>query len=346
MKITFIFCVFLFAAISTYLVFIYSKADSFGGGFQRNVRSIAAIRSISVVGLDRPYLAGFKYPKIYVAGQSPADVVNVINVVEGHQPGSRIRIADSADFKRGVVAFQNLFRFDDPGKVIMRTSLTSGGQKEFIDSIPHLDIVPISANSFVTRTFNSEGTEALLAKRDTAGARRYPGILEKQIDGLFCTDGILLYNPDRSLVFYIYYYRNEFICLDTNMNIRYQGNTIDTVTKAKIKVAHARSQGATFLASPHRTVNKHAVSSGEWLIVHSMVEADNDNTNEFKTHAVLDVYKVVDGTYSFSVYLPRPTEAKLKDLAMDHNMLIALFGRHLVIYDISDWLPLPPLDPG
>ena len=45
------------------------------------------------------------------------------------------------------------------------------------------------------------------------------GILEKQIDGVFDVDGILTYSTEPNLLSYVYYYRNEYIIMDSDLTV-------------------------------------------------------------------------------------------------------------------------------
>src|SRR5690606_29648613 len=100
-------------------------------------------------------------------------------------------------------------------------------------------------------------------------------ILEKQIDGSFCVDGDLLYNPNTNSLVYVYRYRNQFMHLDTTLNTLFKGYTIDTISKVKIKVSEAKTaNGIKFiLSSPPLIVNKKSYASGNYLFIHSNIKS-------------------------------------------------------------------------
>ena len=68
---------------------------------------------------------------------------------------------------------------------------------------------------------------------------------------------------------YTYYYRNQFIIADTNLKLIRRGSTIDTTTKAKLKVAHIKETGQRKIASLPPTVNKLTAVSNNLLFVNS-----------------------------------------------------------------------------
>src|SRR5579862_6976368 len=84
-----------------------------------------------------------------------------------------------------------------------------------------LDAKPISGSSMILRVFDRHLHESILAKENFEGDRLFygPGILKKQTEGLFSTDGILNSLYKNNHVLYTYFYSNQFICMDTNLNI-------------------------------------------------------------------------------------------------------------------------------
>src|SRR5690606_29221831 len=93
--------------------------------------------------------------------------------------------------------------------------------------------------------------------------------------------GVLHYDPGAARLVYVYYYRNQFLCLDTNLNVQYKGRTIDTVSHAHIKVASLASEGKQTLTSPGGVVNRLSCMDGKWVYVNSKLMANNERKSEF-----------------------------------------------------------------
>lgn len=205
--------------------------------------------------------------------------------------------------------------------------------------------VPLSENSFVIRTWKDSLKELELAKQtsDPPYLRRATELLEKQIDGVFCIDGTLAYNQELNKLIYVYYYRNEFICTDTSMNLHYRGNTIDTVSIAGIQLARVESANKTTTSAPKKLTNSYSTTYGPWLFIRSRLMAQNEKEDKFLEAAVIDVYDLTDeGTYTFSFYLPKYKKHKARDFKVFGNRILALYNRYLVIYDLeSDFFPSP-----
>ena len=164
---------------------------------------------------------------------------------------------------------------------------------------------------------------------------KYPDILTKQIDGLFCTDGVLNYDPRTQQLVYTYYYRNEFILLDKNLSVIKTGYTIDTTSRAHIKVAKINSDKSVTLASPPEFVNLRSSLSGNWLFIQSPVKAINEQENEFPNNSVIDIYTLTDDKYRFSIYIPDLNHKKISAFQVRGTNLYVIQDKFLTIYQIN-----------
>jgi len=196
---------------------------------------------------------------------------------------------------------------------------------------------PVSPASFVLRTYDSISQQNILAKRilDSGWLQPRKPVLEKQIDGVFCTDGVLHYDPGAARLVYVYYYRNQFLCLDTNLNIQYKGKTIDTVSHAHIKVASLASEGRQTLTSPGGVVNRLSCMDGKWIYVNSKLMANNEKKSEFDKVSAIDVYSLEDGSYHFSFYLPHLGDKKLTAFRVFNKTLVALYDHYIYTFRLN-----------
>jgi hypothetical protein len=197
--------------------------------------------------------------------------------------------------------------------------------------------VPVSPSSFVLRTYDEKLKQNILSRVsiNSPDIQHAPHILEKQVDGFFCTDGMLHYSHDLARMMYVYFYRNEFICMDTALNILYKGHTLDTVSQAKIKVEEIQSEKQFTMASPPLIVSKTSCVSGNWLLIHSALAANNEDIESFRGNSVIDVYSLKDGQYHFSFYLPDIHGEKVTSFRVFGNMLVAVQDRYLSVYKLN-----------
>ncbi|MDR6785244.1 hypothetical protein ABIE26_003943 [Pedobacter africanus] len=150
----------------------------------------------------------------------------------------------------------------------------------------------------------------------------------------FSTDGFLSLNEANERMVYSYYYRNSFTCLDAKLNVLYTGKLIDTNSIAKIELGEYKAGNKTIrtMAKPALIINKRGYTNGNCYYNHSALAADNEKYEVFKAHEVFDVYRLADGSYSHSVYLPKYKGEKLTDFALRGDILIALYNKHLLTY--------------
>lgn len=313
-----------------------AEHDEFNRDF---ILSSLDIKSQWSLNSPKHYIAGLHSSYLYIADifghtnlfsvnwEKPGDLIHTINLPISFKD-SHI-IVDSGSIYVADLNRFDIFRF----KINGRNSFNDGVQ--VFDSTFFIEAVPVRGEVFAIRTLNQSKEYVLALKTSVKTSPTYsPGILEKQIDGLFCTDGMLHFNAALKQLIYVYYYRNEFICMDSSLHLRYRGKTIDGVERVQIRVAEIKSDQAMALASPPRIVNKKSHSSGDWLFIHSVVKATNESVSTFQKNDVIDMYNLHNGRYAGSFYLPRINGEKLRDFKVYGNRLVAIHGRVLTTFDL------------
>ncbi|MBB5436609.1 hypothetical protein HDC92_000273 [Pedobacter sp. AK017] len=162
-------------------------------------------------------------------------------------------------------------------------------------------------------------------------------------DGLFANDGILDYDQKNAKMLYMYFYRGEVLCLDTNLNMKYILKTIDTVRTAHIKLGISVNKGKDNKISkmltqrtPPKFINAHITTNDDKIYVLSRLKADNESQKEFDNQQVIDKYNIYNGKYINSFYLPKYKGKKLKQFQIRNNLLVAIYGTTLVTYKIRE----------
>ncbi|MBT1701044.1 hypothetical protein KK083_29395 [Fulvivirgaceae bacterium PWU4] len=285
------------------------------------------------------YIAGATSSHIYLGSQTAPFRLLKIDSSLGSALEVNIRPDEIKKLKwrnpRIAVDSPNFFIMDGVLPAIFKGNLTTWEPQRFqFDSAYFIESVPISNASFGLRSMSSRTNSYILGKEAfTPFSTTFnDALLQKQIDGIFCTDGMLHYNRALGYLTYVYYYRNQFICMDTNMNLIYRGNTIDTISRAKIKVAQVNS--TLTLSAPPLIVNKESCVSGNWLFVNSNLLAENEDAELFKSASVIDVYDLRNNTYKFSFYLLNTDSKKIRTFRVYNNMLIALYDHFILKYEL------------
>lgn len=204
------------------------------------------------------------------------------------------------------------------------------------DMAYYADAQAIDESTLVIRTTNSNKEYVLGIERDgSSDVRLIEGILEKQIDGRFCVDGMLLYNSDLRSMVYLYYYRNQFLVMNENLEQIKRFNTIDTTSKANIEVVQLSSSKARTFSSPPLLVNKKSCTWKRFLFVNSGLMARNEDRSIFDGSSVVDVYDILDGSYRFSFYIRNFKGHRLKDFAIYGDRLFCIQDRYVISYSLT-----------
>lgn len=208
---------------------------------------------------------------------------------------------------------------------------------EGLDNTYFTSSVPLSNASFILKAFDRRQQQyGLIKKISGAPYDSYsPGILGNQGDGYFSVDGKLLYQPKTGRLIYLYKYRNQFITLDSSLNVIHHGSTIDTVSTARVRVAEPDDGKGFTIPAPPPTVNANGCLSSKWLFVNSALKGDNENSEKFEQFSVIDVYTLENGVYQLSFYLQNPNDMKLSGLMVHDDILIAVFGRIIRTYRLN-----------
>lgn len=204
----------------------------------------------------------------------------------------------------------------------------------------------LSAGTLVVRSFVKNKSESHLELLKISLAQQAsPGQhyrLPPQVDGIFCADGWLHYDARAASLYYMYFYRGTFLCLDTNLNLRYKAKTVDTVQWAKIRVNmyNQRLKNGTGIlrkspAGLPTTVNKYFTVSGNCVYIQSGLRADNESAASRRKEESIDVYEGNSGRYLHSFYLPKYKGLNMRQFEVASQNLIAIYDQFLVIYRLE-----------
>ncbi|WP_316835503.1 hypothetical protein [Pedobacter nutrimenti] len=284
------------------------------------------------------YFAGFNKDKIYMGNFF---IPNSILSIRSNMKDSirlQLHFSRQASLLKGsfsIIEDSSVFVLDGNQPALFIGNLLSdselkGSHPPFFNKAVHID-----KRSFVLRAVINGNNVLIKYKSDSTGFKFGNTALKKQVDGIFCTDGNLVKTRDSKLLFYIYYYRNQFLCSDTNLKLMYAGKTIDTNTHAKIKVSYLRSSNQITLSAPPIYVNKQAAANNKFLFIVSGLKADNEKYSLLDEFSIIDVYAVSNGKYQFSFYLPNFNGKKLTDFRVDEQSLYALYDHYLYKYQLN-----------
>lgn len=202
----------------------------------------------------------------------------------------------------------------------------------FFSQFQPIDSVNIALRSILKKTkTNTLGIQNL---NDTLALKFEPNLIQKQIDGIFDTDGLTHYDDKFKRLVYVYAHRNQYIVTDSKFTLQSIGNTIDTTSTAQLKVVTISSSGQTKLAAPPLIVNKTSALNNNLLFVNSNLPGKFESLEMWKKASIIDIYNLSNNSYVFSFYIYDTNNKKIKSFYVNQNYLYALIGNKLVSYKL------------
>lgn len=194
-------------------------------------------------------------------------------------------------------------------------------------------------NALAIRTRDTpkkENSLGVIEFRNSFKVHLAPDLLQKQMDGVFDTDGSLHYSPALQKLVYVYYYRNQFIVADSQLKLSYRGHTIDTNSVVKLKIAYLPEQGIKQFSAPPFTVNATSSVFNNLLFVHSNLEGKFESQKMWNQASVIDVYDIVENSYQFSFYVYHHNRQKMRSFVVTDSHLFALIDDQIVAYSLGN----------
>lgn len=233
----------------------------------------------------------------------------------------------------------NFFLFDGTVPCFYIGNINDWSAELKVDGDPYFTLAePLDPYNFVFRSNKSITGENILGILNFACPEDYnllENLLIKQNenDGIFDTDGFLLVDKETSTIVYTYRYRNQFLILNSNGEVVSQGNTIDTVSVAKIKIE--RTSKGLEMSAPPTSVNLTGAVFKNHLFISSALRGKYDDKKSWDKSATIDVYDTKNRIYLFSFYLTGLKDKKLKQFFVTEDKIYALFGSQIMAYKIS-----------
>lgn len=294
------------------------------------------------IGFNSYYAAGTTKQNIYLANITAPFHVLILNQSLTDSQHVKIRIKGESN---PTISRSSIVRVDSPffyladGK---KPAIYRGKINNWIaELIPNsneyfVKFEPLTENSFAVRTNSAQTGENVLGKIQLNPYKMTinESLLVKQIDGIFCTDGTLLFNRDLKKLIYTHYYRNEYIVYDTGLNLSYRGHTIDTFSQARIKISHVSSDSTNTLTDRKYVVIRSGTSS-KYLFTWTRLIAKNDDEDMIKNQSIIDVYDLEDKKYKFSFLIPYYQGIQMRDFfTIDTKYVVALYDKYIVRYEL------------
>ncbi|MEC4004824.1 hypothetical protein OX283_009175 [Flavobacterium sp. SUN052] len=197
---------------------------------------------------------------------------------------------------------------------------------------------PIDTVNMVIRYINPKNGQSNIGSinlKDTTKTQIAPKLLQKQIDGIFDTDGSLHWNKQNHKVIYVYRYRNQYSVANNKLQKEYSGNTIDTISKVKIELAKVKSHNMKTFAKPPLIVNKMSATYGNYLYVNSTLPGLYESDALWKNASIIDIYNLTNKSYLYSFPIYHIQNKKMRSFSVVGQNAYALIDNKLIRYKIK-----------
>ncbi len=294
------------------------------------------------MGSDAWYIAGLTGSHVFLANYKNTGRIMKINLPGLDSQSYPLRVENrNAEIKNiPKISIDSPYIFIQEGSTPISWTGTLD-QHEVSQDAPddtrYFNFARISPDVTILSLYDEKLRKTILAKYNmkTHSKQFATQALSKQLDGIFCTDGMIQYNPTYHRLIYAYFYRNEFISLDTNLNIMYRGKTLDTNSFIKFTVSSILSQAETKISSPPIFVTKKMCLSGPFIYIQSGLLANNEEKDVFESSSVIDVFNIENGSYIYSFHLPNFKNIKMRDFKVKDHILIALYDQYIFNYTLK-----------
>jgi uncharacterized membrane protein YphA (DoxX/SURF4 family) len=310
------------------------------------------VRRFPPVSVRKTYQADLKYNSYYFAGEgdgkiylgnstAPAQVVVLDTALQSKK--THYIFIDDSKIKFNAVQVRvfppNFYVLDGTvpcifkGKIVdWKATLQMYGTTPF--SIAEL----VDSNVVAFRKISNQNGENILGTISFDGktiVKYHSELLQKQIDGVFDTDGTMQYSRELQKFVYLYYYRNQFIVTDNRLNLSYRGKTIDTTSKARLKIAWIKKRKEKKLSVPPFTVNRTSCVHNNLLFVNSGLPGRYESLEMWKQASIIDVYNIESQDYLMSFYIYNNDGKRMSSFIVTDTHLFALIGNSIVSYSLE-----------
>lgn len=291
------------------------------------------------------YIAGISKGRIYLGNYTnPLHIVSVDQKLKDERIHQITFDTKKTHFKSVKISVRGAYFYLKDGTVpaIFRGSISDWKINRELKGIPYFtQAEPMDSTAVVFRSNNGKNLAHVIGIYNPINKTKVvykDSLLQKQVDGVFDTDGILAYSENSHKMVYLYLYRNEFIVAERNGKLILRGNTIDTTTKAKIKVSYLKNRTERRMSAPAYVVNAKAAVCENLIFIQSKIKGRYENNKLWNQASIIDVYDFSKNKYLMSFPVYNLKDDKMSSFKVTQTHFYAVIGHDLVVYDFKEKL--------
>lgn len=286
---------------------------------------------------DSYYIAGLTEDTLYLGNHTAPLSIKAVAMNLSSKEHSISLDETRRTFKSLSVEVYGHFFYVSDGTVpvIYKGTVNNWKARKFMTEKIYFSLLrPVSPNEFLFRSQRAFNGEHILGKLHTVNTRfeLYDHVLQKQLDGIFDTDGQLITDPVTNQGIYTYYYRNEYKVYQPGKNDFSSGKTIDTTGTAQLHLAQLPN-GTRKMDTPPYKVNSQTYAFNGFLYIHSEQMGKNEPKRIWNQAIIVDVYDYNLNQYRYSFYAYDYEKHKTRQFALNTHYFFGLAGDVLIRFE-------------
>ena len=220
------------------------------------------------------------------------------------------------------------------------------GKTEQQDPVPdiisyrdmYFDQLNSSPNKSVFRAQSRDHHNFVLGTLDsTRHVKLFPEILGKNSNSYIENDGMLISDQQENTHVYIYFYDNQFIVLDKNLNILRHLKLINPAKKISDQLIRMKN-GIRKIEAPQELNFSNSYLADDILYIQSNIKGQYEDHTQWQKANVIDLYKI-DQQYYIGSFLVHHREKKpLHDMLIVGDHFYGLIGNEICKYRFAQTL--------
>ena len=294
------------------------------------------------LGVNSFYFAGYSDEYIYLGNYTSPLTLTSVNYNLTHKQETRITPNESQGitFKSLLISIKAPYFYLSDGTVpIIYRGRLGSKNAELIskNEVYFTQLEAVDSLQFVFRAKSSQTKSNVLGTLDLSKNPKvslHHDVLEKSEEGIFDSDGKLISDLKGKRISYIYFYKNQFITADSDLNNLKRLHTIDTITQPQIETL-LLEDGSKKMNKPPLIVNKNMVQHRDLLFNESNLMGKYESQKQWRQAAIVDVYRTDQQQYIGSFYVHHRGKNKMSDMLVTDKYFYALIGNELVRYSLA-----------
>lgn len=314
--------------------YVIKKENNF---IRRFIPHAVNMDNVSDLKVNSNYFAGYSNNQIYLGNYTAPLQLTILDASLQQSKIETIKLDNSNFTFRNVMVTikdSDFYLYDGSVPIIYRGNVGDLSGKTISYSDCYFDQLRVidSVNfAFRSLTLKQQNVLGKLNLQSTQKVSLNENLIRTQKDGIFDTDGNLIYDEASEDVIYTYNYRNAILVMNKDLSLLRKLKTIDTISKATVNVK-TLSDGKRKMSAPPLLVNKKSFVHRGLLFNISNLKGKFESNEIWDQATIIDLYSTKEQVYRGSFFIQHRGKEKLSQFIVTDEHLYALIGNEIIRY--------------